>query len=131
MTDQKLDKTRPILCLDFDGVLHSSSSGWRGASIISDKPVPGAVEFLNEATREFDVHIFSSRSNQDGGIKAMRTWLEIVVYENLGVRPYWLDLINWPTEKPPAMVTLDDRAITFTGEWPSIETLLAFKPWNK
>ncbi len=122
---------KPILCLDFDGVLHSYTSGWQGASIIPDKPVPGAVEFLKEATNEFEVHIFSSRSNQEGGIKAMQTWLEIVVGETYGMLPVWLDLIEWPTEKPPAMVTLDDRAITFTGKWPTIETLLAFKPWNK
>ena len=123
--------SKPILCLDFDGVLHSYTSGWQGASIIPDKPVPGAVEFLNEATGKFEVHIFSSRSNQDGGIKAMQTWLEVIVYESLGVRPSWLDLIKWPIEKPPAHVTIDDRAITFTGVWPSIEDLKNFKPWNK
>ena len=39
--------------------------------------------------------------------------------------------IEWPTEKPSAMVTLDDRAITFEGTWPPIETLKAFQPWNK
>ncbi len=122
---------KPILCLDFDNVLHSYTSGWRGASVIVDKPVPGAVEFLKEATGEFEVHIFSSRSNQEGGIKAMQTWLEIIVGETYGMLPFWLDLIHWPTEKPPAMVTLDDRVITFTGVWPTIETLLAFKPWNK
>ena len=71
----------------------------------------------------------------------MRTWVEIIVLEYFddgGGRPpnysqvsEVLNAIKWPTEKPPAMVTLDDRAITFTGEWPSIETLLAFKPWNK
>ena len=123
--------TKPILCLDFDGVIHSYTSGWRGAAVVVDKPVPGVVEFLKEATGAFDVHIFSSRSNQEGGIKAMQAWLEIVVGETYGMLPFWLDLINWPTEKPPAMVTLDDRAITFSGEWPTIESLLAFKPWNK
>jgi len=123
--------SKPILCLDFDGVLHSYTSGWRGAAIIPDKPVPGAIEFLNEATGKFDVHIFSSRSNQEGGIKAMRLWLKVVTYETFGVSPSWLDLIKWPTEKPPAHVTIDDRAITFTGEWPSIEDLKDFKPWNK
>jgi hypothetical protein len=39
--------------------------------------------------------------------------------------------LEWPTEKPPALVTIDDRAITFTGEWPAMAELLAFKPWNK
>jgi hypothetical protein len=29
------------------------------------------------------------------------------------------------------MVTLDDRAITFTGTWPSMKQLQEFKPWNK
>ena len=39
--------------------------------------------------------------------------------------------IRFPLEKPPAMVTIDDRAITFTGEWPDLDDLKAFKPWNK
>ena len=42
-----------------------------------------------------------------------------------------LGRIEWPTEKPPAMVTIDDRALTFDGTWPEIEDLLAFQPWNK
>ncbi len=132
---------KPILCLDFDGVLHSYVSGWRGAAIIADKPVPGAAAFLVEATCHFDVQVFSSRSHQEGGIKAMQTWIEIIVLEHFddgGERPpkysqvsEVLNAIKWPTEKPPAMVTLDDRAITFTGVWPAIEDLKNFKPWNK
>jgi len=39
--------------------------------------------------------------------------------------------VRFVTEKPPALVTLDDRASTFTGTWPKVADLLAFKPWNK
>lgn len=115
---------KPILCLDFDGVLHSYTSGWQGASVIPDPPVPGAMEFLAEAVEHFDVQVYSSRSNQSGGISAMQRWMA----EHL---PEHHMHIGWPYAKPPAMVGIDDRVITFEGTWPSMETLKAFQPWNK
>lgn len=39
--------------------------------------------------------------------------------------------IQWPSEKPPAFLSLDDRVITFEGAWPNLEVLTKFKPWNK
>ena len=36
----------PILCLDFDGVIHSFKSGWKGAGKIPDPPVEGAIEWI-------------------------------------------------------------------------------------
>lgn len=126
---------KPILCLDFDGVLHSYTSGWKGASVVPDPPVPGAIAFLREAVKHFEVHIFSSRSNQDGGVYAMRDWLgkHIIADEPdiIMQDPPWFAAIKWPLEKPAAMITLDDRAITFTGTWPSMDELLTFRPWNK
>jgi hypothetical protein len=119
---------RKILCLDFDGVLHSYTSGWKGATVIPDEPVPGAIEFLRDAVRRFEVHIYSSRSGQSGGILAMRQWLAWQIDD---ADYYWLSEIKWPVTKPPAHVTIDDRALTFTGEWPSMEDLQSFKPWNK
>ena len=126
---------KPILCLDFDGVLHSYSSGWQGAAAIPDPPVPGAIAFLWSVIEHFDVQILSSRSHQPGGIDAMREWLAKWDGE------FWADkpgrprtalvlCVKFPTEKPPALVTLDDRALTFIGTFPSIESLTSFRPWN-
>lgn len=121
----------PILCLDFDGVLHSYDSGWKGPIVITDPPVPGALEFVRNALASFEVHIFSSRSHHPGGIFAMKEWLRVHSESHFGCECPWLSLIRWPESKPPALVTIDDRAICFTGVWPEIEELKAFKPWNK
>lgn len=131
---------KPIICLDFDGVLHSYTSGWKGAAVIPDPPVPGAIAFLYDVILHFEVHIYSSRSHQDGGIEAMMDWIAewesawIVEQVNAGKPRAQTSLLlnlKFPTEKPPAFLTIDDRAITFTGEWPTMDALQAFKPWNK
>lgn len=149
---------KPILVLDFDGVIHSYTSGWKGAAVIPDPPVPGALEFILEADRHFDVHILSSRSHQWGGRRAMKRWLREQYREMFwkmdDVQKAASDLpvswthcdtdddawdwgahivqrITFPWFKPPATVTIDDRALTFTGEWPDPAALKSFKPWNK
>lgn len=128
-------KSKPILVLDFDGVIHSYTSGWQGAAVIPDPPVEGAMEFLLHAVDHFRVAIFSSRSNQRGGIRAMKKWLDKHLAEYFSAHRTVADdiycAIEWPKEKPPAMITIDDRAITFTGVWPDVQALLNFKPWNK
>ena len=42
-----------------------------------------------------------------------------------------IDRIAFPLWKPPAHVTIDDRAVTFTGLWPSLDDIATFKPWNR
>lgn len=125
--------TKPILCLDFDGVIHSYTSYWQGAEVIPDPPVDGAIEFMLTALHDFDVVIFSSRSNQPGGLAAMKTWLKHHAGNCWHESPCGpgLEDVRFVTEKPPAMVTLDDRALTFIGQWPKVSGLLSFKPWNK
>jgi hypothetical protein len=139
----ELSMSKPILCLDFDGVLHSYSSGWVAAHFIPDPPVPGALEFLYNAIEHFDIVIFSARSSEDSGILAMRTWLEYWARRELGndderyranavINAICTNPKAWPTRtKPPAFLTIDDRALTFDGTWPAIAALKAFKPWNK
>lgn len=128
--------SKPILCLDFDGVIHSYKSGWKGADVISDPPVDGAIAFILKAIDHFDVQVFSSRSNEPGGIEAMQKWLARH-WEGCQQDPrvdslsLTRTLIKWPTDKPPAFVTIDDRAITFNGTFPSIQEIKEFRPWNK
>lgn len=133
--------TKPILCLDFDGVCHSYISGWKGVDVIPDPPVPGLFEFLESASEVFTIQIFSSRSNQPGGLVAMIEWFNRHYTEYIfSTRPelkqkysefFDCEWVEFVTEKPPAHLTIDDRAITFTGQWPDIQELQSFKPWHK
>ena len=123
---------KPTLCIDFDGVIHSYASGWNGANRVDDPPVPGAIEWLHEllTSDKYVVCIYSSRSKEPGGIEAMQTWLQ----DNLNRMRYdymQLKKIEWPTEKPAAYLTIDDRAICFRGTFPSQLEIDSFKPWNK
>lgn len=152
-------EVKPILCLDFDGVIHGYTSRWQGASVIPDPPVPGALEFIVKALDLYEVAIFSSRSHQWGGKRAMKRWLRghlIALGEDLVMdQGWWVEIvaehgqmepwyvanqdaadaivrkIKWPWFKPPAKITIDDRALTFTGVWPEWSALESFKPWNK
>jgi len=117
-----------ILCLDFDGTIHSYISGWQGADVIPDEPVADAFDFIKDASRHFDVHVYSARSGLPGGIDAMKTWfIEHGWSANNNGDPAGL---SFPTSKPPAHVSIDDRAMTFNGTWPSIQSLTDFRPWN-
>lgn len=132
---------KPILCLDFDGVINSYLSGWQGADKIPDPPVNGAFDFLEKAKDFFDIQVFSSRSNQDGGINAMMEWFskwytEYLFTKRPDLRSRYTvflcpDWISFPKERPAAFLTIDDRAITFNGTWPDLKDLLDFKPWYK
>jgi len=117
-----------IISIDFDGVLHSYDSGWQGADQIPDPPVEGAIPWLVSLFSHdgLTICIFSSRNHQMGGIDAMRDWLR-----TYGVEQAMLDRIQFPLVKPPAHVALDDRALTFDGQFPDVEFLKSFKPWNK
>jgi hypothetical protein len=126
---------RKSVCVDFDGVIHSYNSGWKAAHIIPDGPVPGALEWLEEAAKHFTVNIFSARSNQPGGIDAMKRWLRQHATNHFDFDPVqvnrFMAALRFPTEKPPSVLYIDDRGFCFRGTFPSIEDVNSFRPWNK
>jgi hypothetical protein len=128
--------SKPILCLDFDGVIHAYTKGWQNG-VIYDNVTPGFFEWAEKAAQHFKLVIYSSRSSTEEGIHSMMAWL----YEQ---RKRWRQAggmhetneplsFEFADKKPPAFLTIDDRAITFGGRWDMLEpeALLKFEPWNK
>lgn len=110
---------------DFDGVIHSYTSGWQGVTIIPDSPVSGIREALTQIhDAGYHIVIVSSRCASSEGANAIYAWLKKYDLDRL------IDEVC--AEKPPALVYVDDRAICFDGH---PETLLSkidsFKPWYK
>lgn len=123
--------TRPILCLDFDGVIHDYKKGWQDGKIYGNV-TEGFFEWATKAQTLFQLVIYSSRSKTPESIGAMETWMKEQWNKWDGEGIHWSDF-DYADKKPPAFLTIDDRAITFHGAWDDAldpETLRAFKPWN-
>lgn len=128
--------SKPIICLDFDGVIHSYENGWQ-EGVIYGTATRGFFEWIVKAREHFYLVVYSSRSKTDDGIRAMRDWLagQLVAWKASNMvsieAPPYLDDFIFAHEKPPAFLTIDDRAIKFEGRWSWLEPkdLLNFKPW--
>lgn len=125
------------ICIDFDGVVHDYMDGWKDGEIYG-RVVGGFIEWADIAREHFTLVIYSSRSKTTDGIAAMRVWLhkqiEEAHQENTGLALSISDF-EFASQKPPAWLTIDDRAVCFGGDWLdpalSVEQIKAFKPWNK
>ena len=128
-------RKKQILVLDFDGVLHSYTSSWKGAHVAGDPPTHGAMDFLREAMQHFEVHILSARSQTPEGRRVMHSWILGHYGTHFGLTfdqaLQELKDLHFPISKPHAHISIDDRAMQFTGFWPSMNVLKEFKPWNR
>lgn len=127
---------KPILLVDFDGVIHSYTTPWESCNRIPDPPVPGALAWLLDCQNWFLVNIYSSRSRFPEGLEAMKEWLHAQAVKEFGNVEFADDFmsgITFPLNKPSAFLTIDDRAVTFNGSFIELtpSELLQFKPWNK
>lgn len=121
------------VCVDFDGVIHQYTSGWKGAHIVADGPVPGAIRWLEEASLKFNVAIFSARSSRPEGLSAMKAAIHTWARGALGIygAKQLMSRIRFPEKKPAAVLYVDDRAFLFQGRFPTAEFIDQFQPWNK
>jgi len=121
-----------IICVDFDGVIHSYTTKWTNATTIADPPVPGAFAWLEGLLATMDQEpclrpvVYSSRSKEPGAVTAMQAW-----FKQHGFNEQLLAKLEFPTQKPSAFWALDDRCDRFEGTFPSAAELADKKPWNK
>ena len=119
---------KKIICVDFDGVLHKYTSPWESHEIISDGPVPEALNWIRKMMDDgrFEIHIYSSRSRFPTGLEAMKMW-----FDEQGLEDNYRDQLKFSATKPAAFMTIDDRAFCFEGTFPDPDWIDSFKPWNK
>ena len=112
---------KKTVVFDFDGVIHSYTSGWQGIGVIPDKPINAIKEAIDDIRNAgYEVVVVSTRCREVKGIKAIEDWLK---FYNIGVDGITAD-------KPPAIVYIDDRAICFDGDAKSLlNKINDFKPW--
>lgn len=113
---------RPTVVFDFDGVIHSYTSGWQGNdAAIPDPPVPGIKEAIDHIRAAgYRVVVVSTRCRSFGGQYAISKWL----------RENGIEVDNISAEKPPAVCYIDDRALTFDGHPETLlEKIVNFCPW--
>lgn len=107
---------KPTICLDFDGVLNIYKGYKKG---ILGELRPGAREFLEKLSKEYDVIIFSVRP-----FPQVVKWLH-----KHDLAEYVYDVTS---RKLPAHAYIDDRAVRFEGDYnKTLEDLKDFKPYWK
>jgi hypothetical protein len=125
---------KPILCIDFDGVIHSYERGWQDGEIYGTI-VPGFFAWAEAAASHFKLAVYSARSKNPALLAKMAAWLleqqQSWYASQVGYPPYRFDFVH---EKPAAWLTIDDRAIVFRGDWSAPDltpgAMLAYTPWN-
>lgn len=113
---------RPTVVFDFDGVIHSYTSGWQGSdALIPDPPVPGIKEAIDHIRAAgYRVVVVSTRCRSVEGQYVIAQWL----------RENGIEVDNITPEKPPAVCYVDDRAIAFDGHPETLlERIVNFRPW--
>jgi len=107
--------------LDFDGVIHSYTSKWKGVDVIPDPPVEGIKEAIEDIRKHYKVVVVSTRCFQEGGLDAIKKWLD----------KYNITVDEVLAHKPPAIVYVDDRALTFDGDAKGLlSKIRRFKTWQ-
>jgi len=112
----KLSKKKDSIAVDFDGVIHGYSDGWKDGTIYDD-PIPGVQKALKKLQEKFRIIIFSTRNHDRtvDGKKESNQIDEMRKYMEKHEVPF--DEIYQGNGKPLVELYIDDNAYRFEGDW--------------
>jgi hypothetical protein len=114
------------ICVDIDGTLVHYEE-WQGDNHFGEI-LPGAVDAMRQLREDgWFIIIYTTRGNRE----AVKIFLEAnqIVFDAVNENPFQPN--NARGGKPIADVYIDDRAITFDGNWTTaVEKINLFKPWE-
>lgn len=119
---------KKTVAVDLDGVLADYTDGWLGDDVIG-LPIPGAKVALDELKRAgWTIIIYTSRP----ATATLKQWLEKhkIPYDAINFEPGDKEPWGKGVRKVRAHVYVDDRAVTFRGDWQkTLLDILDHRPW--
>ena len=106
-----LKKSKTVIALDFDGVIHNDNLGYHDGSIYGD-PIEGSKPALEHLSKSYTLVIYSCKSNPTRPLVDGKTGTELIWewLEKWEMKQYISDVV-WG--KPNACVYIDDKGIGF------------------
>ena len=124
-----IDTDEKVIAIDFDGCIASYIHGWQGKNVFG-KIINGCVEALNNfKNKGYKIIIFTSRLKTD----ELEYYLKgsNIPFDAINENPWHEYKQHGDKRKVIADIYIDDRAITFKGNWEEIiKSVDNFKPWE-
>ncbi|MCK4500862.1 hypothetical protein KAU11_10205 [Candidatus Babeliales bacterium] len=116
-----------ISAIDFDGVI-AHYSGWKGSEHFG-KPIEGAKEALQQLKNEGHIIIIYTARLPTEGLKEYLSKYNMP-YDYINENPL-MKAINEGPRKIPADIYIDDKGLTFKGNWTNtLNQIAKFKSWE-
>jgi len=99
------------VCIDFDGVIHNDYLGFHDGTIYGDI-IDGAKESIINLSKSYNIIIFTAKAKPDRPLIDNKTGTELI-WEWLKKHELDSCIKEVTSEKPRALVYIDDKAIRF------------------
>jgi len=110
--------------IDFDGVIHKNSKGYYDGTIYDD-PIEGVKESLEQLSKKYTLIIYTTKAKPDRGLINGRRTIELI-WEWLNKHDLAKYISKVTSEKPRAVVYIDDKAVRFNN-WTDCMNELTFR----
>lgn len=116
-----LEKSKKVIALDFDGVIHNDSKGFFDGTIYG-LPMEDAEFALKYLSEHYTIIVFSCKSNPNRPLVNSKSGTELIWdwLKTQNLKQYVSDVV-WG--KPNAFIYIDDKGYRFTN-WKDTLTYL-------